>query len=399
MVRLLKFQNIAGVIANMTECFVGALLVFSLPFLAPDIYMDTTKSQEVMNNLFLIGLSMWSYPLGGFLFGKFGDRFGRRTALIVIFFIMKMALLLFIFCPKKTDNTAYWIWGAMSLFHLASGAETNGGAIFSLEHSKKISQGKMSGFICFFSAFGILMASLSVSLVAYFKYSCWDLMWVGLLSIMASFLVMIYAHESPAYQKSSPQKTQRIQIKPLLVCFCVAALFGVGYYVPFIFLVQFTPTTSQLSQENILLVTNIALVIYMVTLLASGLTSDKIGLKRTMRMGALAMIGLAPLALCLAMSHKIFGFCVGQCLLAMAAGIFIGPSHALMSNLFPPQFRYQAVGTTYTLAITIVGGNTPSLLHWVYSQTESIFPVYAWVLAWGIMAWVLLSERWIKKEF
>jgi MHS family proline/betaine transporter-like MFS transporter len=392
MVRVIKFQNIAGIFANMTECFVGALLVFSLPFLASDIYMNATKDQEVVNNLFLIGLSLWSYPLGGFLFGKFGDRFGRRTALITIFFIMKMALLIFIVCPKKADTTGYWILGAMSLFHFGSGAQINGGAIFSLEHSPPSSHGKMSGLICFFSVFGILMASLSVSLFVHLKYSCWNLMWIGLVCLLAAFLMMIFTHESPAYEQESAHMSPKTHIKPLLVCFCIAALFGVGYYVPFVFLVQFIPTISTLSQENILFATNVALVIYMVALLASGIISDRLGLRKTMRLGSVAMIGLAPLALWFAMNHNALGFGVGQCLLAMTAGIFIGPSHALMLHLFPPQLRYQSVGATYTLAITIVGGNTPSLLLWAYSHTQSIVPFCAWVLVWTMLAWVLLSK-------
>ena len=392
MIRLVRFQNIAGVFANMTECFVGALLIFSLPFLSQDIYIDATKDQEILNNLFLIGLSMWSYPLGGILLGKFGDRFGRRSALITIFFIMKIALLIFILCPKKTDTTAYWILGAMSLFHFGSGAQTNGGAIFSLEHSQKISQGKMSGLICFFSVFGIVMASLSVSLCSYLKYSCWNLMWGGLVCLLASLFMMILARETPAYEKSSHQMTQKVHIKPLVVCFCVAALFGVGYYVPFVFLVQFTPTISAISQENILITTNIALVIYMVTLLASGIVSDRFGLRKTMRVGSLTLMGVAPLALWLVMNHDVLGFRIGQSLLALAAGIFIGPSHALMVRLFPPHRRYQAVGATYTLAMTIVGGNTPSLLGWAYSLTASLAPVSVWICLWSIVTWIMLSN-------
>ncbi|MBN9565946.1 MAG: MFS transporter, partial [Alphaproteobacteria bacterium] len=214
-------------------------------------------------------------------------------------------------------------------------------------------------------------------------------------SLVISFLLMLYAHETPIYKKTHRQKSRKIQTISLMVCFGVAALFGVAYYVPFVFLVQFIPSISQLPQESILLITNIALVVYMLALLASGIASDKLGLKQTMRMGALALICLSPLALSLVMNNEIWGFIIGQSLLAIAAGLFIGPSHALMLNLFPPQLRYQAVGSTYTLAVTIVGGNTPSLLRWFYCQTESIFPVCMWVLSWGLIVWVLLSNKWI----
>ena len=386
-------QKYVGIFSNAVECYAGGLIMFSLPLLSLEIYAGQADHQTITHNFLLYGLSLWSYPLGSLLFGWLGDYYGRRPALLLSTTLMLIALATMALCPKQVSSTGIWVFAALSLYHMGSGAEMTGGALFSLENGPQNQQGRISGYIGTFSVLGILLASGSLSLLQITAQTCWIAYYAAIGLMILVLMGVFFAHEPPVYVKDKKTVGWHVGIKPLITCFMVASVFGVGYYVPFVFLPQVVTTVTPLTLETTSHFSTLGLGIYMFSLLGAGLIADRVGSARLMQYACLGLALICPIAFTLAWSGSLGAYLVAQGLLALAAGIFISPSHALMADLFPPHSRYRVISLTFSLAFTIVGGSTPLILDWLYKASGSIWTLSGWVALWTLGAYGTLGWR------
>lgn len=389
-------QRSIGMMANAAECYAGGLLMLSIPLLTLDIYGPGQQALAIQDNFLLYGLSLWSYPLGSLMFGWLGDAYGRRPALLTSLSVMGFALLILILCPKQTSLTPWIIFATLSLYHMGSGAELSGGALFSLEHSPKNRQGRVSGYISTYSILGILLSSGVIFLLQHFHLPLWGGFYGAIFLIALVFLGVLYAKEPPTYTKDISQKGWKVRWQSILACFMVSSVFGIAYYVPFVFLPQMMVKISPLTLEKTASSAPIGLTVYLLSLWGTGFLADPIGIQRLMRQGALLLALISPLALLLAWQGTWGSYLLAQGLLAAAAGVFISPSHALMASLFPPHSRYRIISFTYAMAFTCVGASTPIVLNWLYDTFLSLLPLIAWLTLWFMGTYAILRNKSLK---
>ncbi len=392
-------QRYIGIFANAVECYAGGLIMFSLPLLSQDIYAGQADHQTITNNFLLYGLSLWSYPLGSLMFGWLGDYYGRRPALLLCNSIMLIALATLVCCPKQVSSTGAWVFAALSLYHMGSGSEMSGGALFSLENGPQNQQGRISGYICTFSVFGILLASGSLSLLQVTAQTYWIAYYIAIGLMVMVLVGVFFAHEPPLYVKDKETVGWNVGLKPLFTCFMVASVFGVGYYVPFVFLPQVVTLLTPLTLEATSHFSTLGLGIYMFSLFGAGLIADRVGIVRLMQYACLGLTLACPVAFALAWSGALSAYLLAQGLLAIAAGVFISPSHALMADLFPPHSRYRVISLTFALAFTIVGGTTPLVLDWLYKATGSLWILSGWIALWALGTYGALGWKSQKLSF
>ena len=394
-----RLEKYVGIFANTAECYAGGLLMFSMPFLSRDVYLPGDTGSQVMSNFLLYGLSLWSYPLGSLMFGWLGDRYGRRPALIMSVGVMLLALCAMVLCPRQTVDSRLIAFLALSLYHMGSGAEMSGGALFSLEHGSKNHQGRISGYICTFSVLGILMASGALSLLQSFEQTFWWAFYVAIALMILVLVSVFFAQEPLTFAKDRSHEGWRVGLRPFITCFMVASVFGVSYYVPFVFLPQMATHLTSLPLETTAHLSTLSLGLYMLSLFATGFMADGMGIRPLMRYASLALLVASPLAFWLAWQGSLLSYGIAQGILAMAAGFFISPSHALMASLFPPHSRYRLMSVTFAVAFTFVGGPTSAILWWIYDQTGQIFLISLWGSFWLLGAYVSLTPTTRQQKF
>jgi MHS family proline/betaine transporter-like MFS transporter len=287
---------------------------------------------------------------------------------------------------------------ALSLFHMGSGGEINGGAIYAVERSDPKTRGKASGLVCFYSVSGILLSAGCAALFSSYPDIAWQWPFMGGAILSASLLAgLFWARKQKLPPLPSFQSALSVNTHQVAVAFVVASLFGVAYYATFVYFTNAASLLSGISQQSISYLSVVSLGLYMISLLWSGVQSDKTGLTKMMGAGALAIAGCAPLSFWLVPKGAL-GFLMGQGLMALASGLFIGPSHALMNQLFPARFRYRGIAWTYTMAMTCVGAITPKICHWL----SSTFPLYSlgwiWISLWGMLAFVVVFQQYYQRR-
>jgi MFS transporter, SHS family, lactate transporter len=176
-------------------CFLGWALdafdFFLLTFVMVQMASDFGKSIAEMS--YAITLTLAMRPVGAFIFGLLGDRFGRRIPLMINIIFYSLMELLTAFSPNFT-----WLLIFRGLYGIGMGGEWGLGASLAMESLPTAARGLFSGILQQGYAFGYLLAAVVYWIV--FPFFGWRGLFVA--GALPAFLVLyIRAHvpESPVW--------------------------------------------------------------------------------------------------------------------------------------------------------------------------------------------------------
>ena len=176
-------------------CFLGWALdafdFFLLTFVMVQMANDFGKSIAEMS--YAITLTLAMRPVGAFIFGLLGDRFGRRIPLMINIIFYSLMELLTAFSPNFT-----WLLIFRGLYGIGMGGEWGLGASLAMESLPTAARGLFSGILQQGYAFGYLLAAVVYWIV--FPFFGWRGLFVA--GALPAFLVLyIRAHvpESPVW--------------------------------------------------------------------------------------------------------------------------------------------------------------------------------------------------------
>jgi MFS family permease len=246
-------------------------------------------------------------PLGGAVFGAFGDRFGRKRTFLATVMMMGLA------------TTAIGLLGTYAqigiaapillvllraLQGLAVGGEYGGAAIYVAEHAPPEKRGLYTGFIQIGASAGFMLSLLAVlttnALVGEEAWLEWGWRIPFLLSLILlaiSVWMRLKLSESPVFQ--AMRAAGEVARHPLKEAFSsmsrfrrlLAVMFGIAVgqsicgYVGLIQVLNFLQVSQHLDPTLTRIVMIIALTISAVMTLLCGWLSDKIGRKRPVLLG------------------------------------------------------------------------------------------------------------------
>ena len=183
-------------------CFLGwaldALDFFLLTFVLLPVGREFGRT--VPQVAFAITITLMMRPVGAFLFGMLGDRFGRRLPLMADIIFYSVIELLSAFAP---NFTIFLILRA--LFGIGMGGEWGLGASLAMESLPTAARGLFSGILQQGYAFGYLLAALVYWLV--FPVFGWRGLFVaGALPAFLVLFVRTRVPESPVWNGNAMKK-------------------------------------------------------------------------------------------------------------------------------------------------------------------------------------------------
>src|SRR4051812_5684608 len=173
-------------------CFLGwaldALDFFLVTFVLTQISQDFGRS--ISQVAFSITLTLMMRPLGALIFGLLGDRFGRRTPLMIDIIFYSVMELLTAFSP---NFTVFLIFRA--LYGIGMGGEWGLGASLAMEALPSRARGLASGILQQGYALGFLLAAVVYWLV--FPHFGWRALFiVGALPAFLVIYIRLHVPES-----------------------------------------------------------------------------------------------------------------------------------------------------------------------------------------------------------
>src|SRR5881398_618412 len=184
---------------TFVACFLGwaldALDFFLVTFVLVPIGRDF--GQTVPKVAFAITLTLMMRPVGAFIFGLLGDKFGRRIPLMADIIFYSVMELLTAFSP---NCTVFLILRA--LFGIGMGGEWGLGSSLAMESLPTESRGLFSGILQQGYACGYLLAAIAYFIVfTFFPYFGWRALFIiGVLPALLVVYIRFGVPESPVWE-------------------------------------------------------------------------------------------------------------------------------------------------------------------------------------------------------
>jgi MFS family permease len=337
-------------------------------------------------------------PIGAAIFGHYGDRIGRKAALIATLLITGLATFAVGFVP---GYATIGIWGAVILTiirfiqGIGVGGEWGGSVLLAMEWART---NKHRGFITSWPQFGgpagLLLANLAVlvfSAISGDQFLTWGWRIPFLLSIVmvgVGLYIRLGILETPVFRRLVAE--ERIERAPALEVIkrqpkevILAALARMAEQAPaYIYLAfVFAYGTQVLHQPRDFLLTALitAGLVSFVTIPLAGHLSDRFGRKRIYLIGSVAtgVFGFIYFAMLNTMVPAwIF---LGIVLSFVPHDLMYGPQAALIAECFTPRLRYSGSSIGYQLASVIAGGPAPLIAAALLAATGSGYVIAAYI--------------------
>jgi MFS transporter, SHS family, lactate transporter len=340
------------VIAAYLGWTLDAFDFFLMVFMFKDIAVELHSSRQVVVTAVLLTLAM--RPVGALLFGRIGDRFGRKPALmwnILAFSLLEVASG---FAPSMTTLLI-----VRALFGVAMGGEWGLGSALTMESIPASARGAVSGLLQVGYPSGFFLASLAVYL--FYDRLGWRYMFVlGVVPAILVFFIRMAIEESPAWIVG--QKAPRASVVTVLGREWKLAVYAIILMTAF----NFFSHGSQDSYPSFLkeqhhfdthltaLLTAIGNVGAIVGGLFFGAFSEKVGRRRSIVIAALLALPALPFW-AFASTPLILG--AGAFLMQVSVQGAWGVIPAHLNELSPPEIRATFPGVVYQLGNLLAAVN------------------------------------------
>jgi MFS family permease len=374
----------------------AALVFAKLYFPSSDPLTGTLQAFAV----FAVGFV--ARPIGAAIFGHFGDRIGRKAALIATLLLTGLSTFLVGCVPTYAQ---IGIWGPVVLVVLrfiqgiGVGGEWGGSVLLSMEWVRtNKNRGLIAAWPQFGGPAGFFLANLAIlafSQMSGDQFLSWGWrvpFWLSLIMVAIGLWIRLGILETPIFQKVIAE--ERVARAPVVEVFkrqpkevFLAAFARMGQMAPiFVYIAFIFPYGIQvvhLSRDFILVVLQIGSLFSFFTVLFSGWLSDRLGRKPIYIFGA-AATGLFGFAWFAMIDSAIPGLII---LAVMISTLFHdmmwGPLAALTAECFTPRLRYSGASIGFQLAAVFAGGPAPIIATAILAATGSgqMIALYIFVCA------------------
>lgn len=347
----------------------AAALVFPQVFFP---HMDHLTATLVAFSAF--GAGFLARPLGGLVFGHFGDRIGRQKVLVATLLLMGMSTFL-IGCLPGHASVGVVAPILLVLLRLvqgfAAGGEWGGAALFGIESAPPGRRGLWGSFTSMgIGVGGILGAGVFAIVSAAFDDNLVDFAW-RIPFWLGGTLVLIglYARlRAPAAATASLIKPVRAPLaealrqrpRQLLLCtgiafgYCTIAYIGSTFFLTYATQVGFGSTEALMFDLTL----SVAIVL---SAPLFGYLSDRLGRRTVMSFGAAAMaLGLFVFFSLVGMKSFAIALCAYS-LTGLLMGATQGPIPAFLGEQFPRSMRYSGISASYQVGAALGGGTASSV--------------------------------------
>lgn len=340
-------------------------------------------------------VGFFARPLGGFVFGHFGDKLGRKSMLLITLFLMGIPTILIGLIPSY-ESIGYWAAVLLVLMRflqgIAVGGEWGGAVLMAVEHAPEGKKGFFGSLPQTGVAPGLILSSLAMGAVASLPEE--DMLsWGWRLPFLASVVLLLVGWwirakvaESPDFEQMS-KKGKQVPIPALEVLrhYPREVLLVVGgrlaevtwFYTVVTFALAYATTTLGVERSVMLDATVWGAFAALFTMPLFGVLGDRIGFKWVFMAGTICMLAFSStfFSMLSSLDSKTITLALVIAIGLVYAALY-GPQGGLFSTQFPPEVRYSGISIAVQVSGAIGGGLAPlvatSLLAYGNGQPDYI---------------------------
>ncbi|GAA1148190.1 MFS transporter [Streptomyces javensis] len=394
-----------------------------------DFFLYGTAAALVFNSLFfptfdpLVGtiaafgtnaVGFLARPLGGIVFGHFGDRIGRKSMLVTTLVIMGVATCLIGLLPTYATIGA---WAPVLLVALrivqgiAVGGEWGGGVLIVSEHAPSHRRGFYSAWSQTGVGLGFVLSASAYALAQEVTTKESFLAWgwripfvVGILLTAVGLLIRLRIMETPAFRatesesesgsgsgagsgakKSAPPLLDVIRTHPksILIAFGARVAETGASYLFLTFSLSYAAEVG-VGKGVVLAALVVGMLFESFAMPMFGALSDRIGRRPVYIGGAIAVIVWAyPFFAMFDSRNPVLVFVAIFVALVIGHGSMIGTQPAFFTELFASRVAYSGLALGHELASMIVGGFSPIIATALLAWAGASWPIALFMIGMG----------------
>lgn len=411
----MKHQNkertalVGAVVGNSLEWFdffvygTAAALVFNRIF-----FPEIDPAAGILASFATLWVGFLARPLGGVVFGHFGDKFGRKNVLLVTLVLMGVATTAIGLLPTYAQ---IGVWAPIllvtcrALQGLAVGGEWGGAVLIATEHADERRKTIAGAWVQQGSPIGSLMATGSFLIVGFLPdedFYSWGWRLPFLFSI-ALIIVGIYLRlqvsESEEFLKAQSSRDTNVnsdasvdastgatisdtdstpalevfrKYPTVLIFGMLSSIIAIGIsYFTNTFMLAWATGPLGFDRQIILNILVGASVVQFFTQLAGGHLAQRYGRARIMLIGlGIALAGTIPYFMAIESGNLVFI----AAMIYLSYGsvcMYFAVLSSFLAYAFPPKIRYSGMSIAYQLCSALIGGSTAFVAQWILTITDN----------------------------
>jgi MFS family permease len=421
--RKVALTSLAGTSIEWYDFFLygtAAAIVFPALFFPAD--MPAMVALIASFSTFAVGFL--ARPLGGVIFGHYGDRIGRKKVLVIALMMMGVATTLIGLLPgyAMAGPLAPLLLVVLRFIQgLAIGGQWGGAMLLVTETAPANRRGWYGAFAQAGAPIGVILANLafliisfSVSEEAFFSWG-WRIPFLASVVLIGiSMYVQLHLEDTPAFKELERLKNERqaaglapkveIQRSPVLealrlypkrIMLAAGAFLSiqVSFYIMIAFVVAYG-TAGGLTRNTMLSAVLLASALQIPSQFWAAHYSDTHGRKGIFMLGALLTglwsFALFPLVDTGNFAIITFAICAGLCFM----GFQYGPQAAFFTELFSTKVRYSGASLGYQIGAIVGGALAPTIAVLLWNEYGIIY-VSAYIM---LAALTTIWSVWMLTE-
>ncbi|MCY1212582.1 Inner membrane metabolite transport protein YhjE [compost metagenome] len=360
-------------------------------------------------------VGFFARPLGGVIFGHYGDKIGRKSMLLITLLLMGVPTILIGLIPSY-EQIGYWAAVLLVLMRflqgIAVGGEWGGAVLMAVEHAPAGKKGFFGSLPQAGVAPGLILSSLAMGAVAALPEADmlawgWRLPFLAsVVLLLVGWFIRVKVAESPDFEQMR-EKGAKVEVpvaevlkhhrRALLVVVGARLAEVTWFYTVVTFSLAYATGTLGIPRSVMLDATIWGAAVALFTMPLFGMLGDRIGHKWVFMAGTVGILACAPVFFHLLGTRDTGWIILAVCLaVGLVYACLYGPEGTLFSSQFPAEVRYTGISLAVQVSGAIGGGLAPIVATWLLAKGGGDPRYVVWYLS--ILGVIALFSAWLMRS-
>ena len=415
--KALRRAATASFLGNFVEWFDYAAYGYLATIIALTFFPQTDAATGLLATFAVFALSFIVRPIGGLVWGHFGDKYGRRSALAWSILIMTVSTFCIGLLPGYI-HIGLWAPALLLLIRLVQGfsasGEYAGASAFLAEYAPQGKRGFYTSIVPASTAAGLLFGAIFVAglhaLMTVENLHDWGWRLPFLLAApfgLVGRYIRVSLQDSPKFLEmekrlEAKECATHAPIRELLTVHRRAVVIGIGvtclnavaFYLLLSYMPTYLSTEMGMSESDSFIASTVSLATYIGLIFLMGKLSDRFG-RKTMLVAASVLF--------LLLTFPLFGMLGNPSLVVIlmiqiAFGAILamndGTLPCFLAEIFPTRVRFSGFAFSFNIANAVFGGTAPFIATWLIQLTgNKMAPAWYLLAAAAVALIAMLASR------